>query len=364
MVSKIRSRKNLKKELLDRSQESYDKKDESGRFGSFFKSKSELGDKEFWKCNEGEHQIDIIPFIVGSQFPTKNYPNIKAGDIAYWLDLWAHYNVGPNEDAVVCPTRNYGKPCPICEHVNQLRKEEDPDDDIIKEKLPRRRSIYQIVCYDSDDEEKKGVQIWDVAHWFMEKHLSELAQKPKRGGFIPFADPDDGKQIFFKRKGTGQFNTEYIAHQFLDRDYTIEDSTLDDALALDEAIIVLTYDEIKSKYWGEEEVQAEGPDDEPAPSKRARKPAPVQEEDPKEHAGPDEENGSKEPEDETPQPRRRVRKKAEEPAKEEKKKEGECPAGGQFGVDLDKPLPECDNCDVWDDCAAKANEIEADQKKR
>lgn len=353
MVSKIRSRKDLQEGLLKRSQESYDKKDDTGRYGTFFRAKSELGDKEFWKCGEAEHQIDIIPWIAGSNYPSKNY-KIAEGDIAIVLDLWVHYNVGPNEDSVVCPARNYGNPCPICEHVNQLRKEEDSDDDVIKEKLPKRRSIYQIVCYDSNDEEAKGVQIWDVAHYFMERHLTELSQKPKRGGFIPYADPDEGKQVYFKRKGQGQFNTEYMAHQFLDRDYVIDDGILDSTISLDEAIVVLSYEELRNKYWGGEDTPATGPDEEeeqpttkPA---RAAKRAPVQKE-PEEEEAPQEE---KEPE-EQPKPRTRVRK---QPAQEEESDGGKCPAGGVFGKDIDKPLPECDNCEVWDDCAAEADRLE------
>jgi hypothetical protein len=365
MTSKIRSRKNLQEDLLKRSQESYDKKDETGRFGTYFKAKSELNDMEFWKCSEAEHQIDIIPWLAGNNYPSKSY-DIKEGDIAIVLDLWIHYNVGPNEDSVVCPARNYSNPCPICEHVNELRKEEDSDDDVIKEKLPKRRSVYQIVCYDSNEEESKGVQIWEVSHYFMERHLTELSQKPKRGGFIPYADPDEGKQIYFKRKGQGQFNTEYMAHQFLDRDYVIDDDILDMAIPLDEAIIVLNYEELKNKYWGGSEEEATDPDDEAKPeakpSRRAR--VPVKEEQKKPESSPTEDKDKETPPEDKPASRRRVRQqqqqKEQKPQEEEKKPEpeGECPAGGVFGVDLDNPLDECDDCKVWDDCAREANRLE------
>jgi hypothetical protein len=372
MASKIRSRKSLQQDLLKRSQESYDKKDDSGRYGTFFKAKSELGDKEFWKCGEGEHQIDIIPWIAGSNYPSKSY-DIKEGDIAIVLDIWIHYNVGPNEDSVVCPARNYGKPCPICEHINEIRKRDDLDEDEIKErtkeKTPKRRSIYQIVCYDSNDEENKGVQIWDVAHFFMERHLTELSQKPKRGGFIAYADPDEGKQVYFKRKGQGQFNTEYMAHQFLDREYIIDDAILDSTISLDEAVVVLSYNELKRKYWGSEDVPATGPTEEeeeqeqPKTTRPARKP-PVTDEDVK--AGAVTGDPDIEPEQqEAEQPRRRVRKPAqkEEDKKEDKQEQdNQCPAGGVFGVDIDKPLPECDDCKVWDDCAREAERLEKEGK--
>jgi len=364
MVSKIRSRKTLQQDLLKRSQESYDKKDESGRYGSFFKSKSELGNKEFWKCGEGEHQIDIIPWIAGDNYPTKSY-DIKSGDIAIVLDLWVHYNVGPNEDSVVCPARNYGLPCPICEHINEIRKRDDLTEDEIKEKTseknPKRRSIYQIVCYDSHEEESKGVQIWDVAHFFMERHLTELSQKPKRGGFIPYADPDEGKQVYFKRKGQGQFNTEYMAHQFLDREYKVSDEVLDSTISLDQGIIVLTYEELKRKYWGGEDIPATSPEEEeeqPKATRATRRPPVQEEEEPEtEERQPDEEEEQQEPEEQPT--RRRVRKPQQEEQPEEEEENGnKCPAGGVFGKDIDKPLPECDDCKVWDDCAAEADRLE------
>jgi hypothetical protein len=190
--------------------------------------------------------------------------------------------------------------------------------------------------------------------------LSELAQKPKRGGFIPFADPDDGKQVYFKRHGQGQFNTEYLSHQFLDRNYKIDDKTLDDAMSLDESIIILTYEEFNNKYWGtdgEKKVDEEK-EAEPKTSKRSARKPPVKEEENKDEK-------QKEETKDTPTPRRtRTRAKKEEPEEkpEEKPSDNKCPAGGVFGVDIDKPLPECDNCEVWDDCGKEADNLESKKK--
>ena len=355
----IRSRGSLKDDLLKRGQESHEKMDDSGRFGNFFKKDENL---RLWKCAEGEHQIDIIPFEIGTNYPTHNHPNIKPGNIAYWLDLWVHYGVGPNEDSVVCPARNYGEACPICEHVNELRKAEEPDDDLILNTIPKRRAIYNIVCMDSDAEEDKGVQIWDAAHWNMEKHIAKRAKKPREGGFVAFAHPDEGKQVFFERVGTGRTNTEYSNHQFLDRDYKISDKTLDQAHQLDMIINVLSYDELHDAFWGKkgEEVEPE------KPTRPARR------------RGTPEQKTEPEPETEQPPKRtaRRTRAKPEESSSTSSSEpttsqrstpsetDNKCPGGGVFGVDTDKLTDACPKCEVWDDCGEENDRLEREQKEK
>jgi hypothetical protein len=352
MTSQMRSRKDLKEQLLKRGEESYERKDDSGRFGSIFRK--DLKGVKFWKCGEGEHQIDILPWLIGNQYPSKNY-TVEPGDPVYLLDIWVHYNIGPDEDTVVCLSKNYGNPCPICEHVNALRKEEVVDDNLIDRIKAKRRSIYQIICYDSASEEEKGVQIWDVAYFFMEKHLAELSKKPKGGGYITFADPDDGKQIFYKRKGTGMTNTEYIAHQFMDREYKIHDDDLDACIALDDAIIVLPYEELYEKHWGGLEDKTAPPEVEERPARQARRSRPEPE---------------KKKEDE--RPARRARRDTPEPEKEkhedpkqhrEPDPDNKCPGGGQYAIDIDK-LEHCNVCKAWDDCASEANAREKAEKEQ
>jgi len=352
----IRSRKSLRDDLLKRSQESYDKKDDSGRFGNIFKTTDKR--LKFWKCGEGEHTIDIIPWLSGDNYPTKNYPDVVKGELVYVLDVWVHRGIGPDENTIVCPSRNYGKPCPICEDINEKRKDESFSDDSIKDISPKRRSIYQIVCYDSSAEEEKGVQIWDVAHFFMEKHIAELAKKPRSGGFVLFADPDEGKQIYFKRKGTGQTNTEFVAHQFLDRDYTIADETLDEGISLDDYIEVLSYEELEKMYWGRRmPSRTETGDESPEPTSdrvdTKRRRIPKSEPTKKEEDSPPWHEDTKEE-----APTRRPRKppvNKEEP-KEKSSSDTECPGGGTFGVDIEQ-LSHCGTCKVWDDCALKAEQL-------
>ena len=267
-----------------------------------------------WSCGEGKHIIDIIPYEVGKINPHRN-----EGEIWHYLELWVHRNVGPRKEHFVCPSANpkIRKPCPICEYQDKMRREGKLSSDEIKELYPKRRVIYLIWCHDSEKEEKKGIQVWEVAHWFMQDKLDELAESPRGGGLIHYFDPDKGKSISFKRKGTGQGNTAFTAHSFLDREEVIPDKILEQTFPLEDVVKIPSYDEIAEAFFGKEGEETseteEGEIEEPSIDEK------------------------KENEEDIPD---------EIVGKEEK---GECPYGHKFGEDADE-YEDCLECDKWDDC--------------
>lgn len=235
------------KKLQNRVKKGYDKKDGGGK--SWLKS-----DKvKMWKPNNGEHIIDIIPYEAG-----KLDRDVGEGDPTYTLEVHVHRGVGAGEEWFVCPQEMANKPCPICEHRKKLR-DQGADKEQWKQLFPKKRNLYNIVCYDSREERKKGVQVWDVPYFYFEKSLLAIAKKPQRAGskgidpFVPFSDPDDGKSIAFtieKAKSQDDYPS-YVGHAFEDRDYAIEDEILDQAVCLDELVIIEDYDTIDKAYWGE-----------------------------------------------------------------------------------------------------------------
>jgi hypothetical protein len=242
----------MKGQMAKRTEESFGRKDSSGKYKNIFK---EGTDVKLWKCTEDFHSLDIIPFLAG-----KNHPQEKPGTATYLVDLWVHQRVGPNEDSYVCPARNYSERCPICEYANTLRSQGASDEEI-RAISPKRRVVYNVVCYDTAKEEQKGVQIWEASHFLTEKNFLAISRSPRGGGFIPFADPDDGKTVSFTREGSG-INTKYLGFQFSDRDYVISDETLDEARVLDDLIHVPSYEELKEVFFQGDEEAAEGLDDE------------------------------------------------------------------------------------------------------
>jgi len=379
MVKRRTKRISMKEALRKRVEEGY-KRRESFRRGIFREDLPE--GVKFWKCGEGEHLIDIIPYIAGP-----NDPFTPQGEPTHVLELRVHQSVGAGEQDFVCLAENWNKPCPICEHRKQLR-EEGADDDVWKALIPKRRVVYNIVCYDSPEEEDKGIQVWEVAWWFAERFFLELAKGPSVGrhrrgtselGFIPFADPDEGMSIAFTRQGSGVRNTQFLGHRFVQRDYSIPDELLDAAWVLDELIYIPTYDEVYEAYWGEgsvseekepeEEEVEEVEEEEPTPTPRrkvfvggrvrsalAETEAEVEED----------EEEEEEPEERPTRGRRGVRRESEPEEEEPEEREvgeNKCPGGGEFGVDVDQ-LDYCEECDRWEECVEEFERRERERQKK
>lgn len=222
----------------------------------FLKNKVPAG-VNFFICKEGEHIVDILPWEAGPNMPlddTGTGPITDEGELDYVLDVFVHQNVGSMKQPYVCPWENFRKPCPICEYIkaNRLPKEEWSN------KRAKRRSIYLIWNRTTVEEEKKGVQIFDAAHFFMEEKLDEIARLPRGGGYITFSDPDKGKSVCWTRKGSGRENTSYLGHKFIERETKIPDKILDATFSLDSVIHMHPeYEEIEKAFYGTGEKKEE-----------------------------------------------------------------------------------------------------------
>lgn len=350
-------REKMKEDIRKRTKESYENRESSGMYGSVFKSGLKSEGVNFWNASEGFHTVDILLYPVG-----ENHPDVVSGKCEpgetfdYKFDFYQHSNVGPNQDRVICLARTYGLPCPICEHLNRIRQQPDYDDDDISPLIPSHRTLYNVIVYDSEKEEDKGVQLWEVAYKYMEKHLMALYKDPRTGNEVFFASPDkdEGKTVCFTREGQ-KLRTDYSGHKFEDRDYDIPDELLDSAYVLDEMVEVPTYEEIYKLYWGEEPAARKEEDSDRKESKRSSSKLSGRNRDSRSEKG--EDSDSKPGRSSGRSRSRRQESKKDEPA------EDECLGGGIFGEDIDQ-LDYCNDCEVYDDCAARADEIEEEKKAR
>lgn len=319
---------------------------------SFFRSDVDI---PFWKCDEGPHVIDIVPYLAGP-----NDPDTEEGEGTYVLEVYVHRDVGNIEgQMVICPSETFGDRCPICEHRKKLTREGDADEDLLNELRPSRypRSIYNIVCYDSRREEEKGVQVWHTSNYLFEQHLQKLAEGPRRRGssepdsYVYFAHPTEGKSISFTTEGK-KMNLKHMGLQFVERDYDIDDELLEQAFTLDDLIEVPTYEEIYKMYWGEEggaDEEEDEYDDEEEDEEEEERPARRR----KSKSKSKPKRRRPEPEDEE--------EDEDEEEEEDDTEEGECPAGGVFGEDCNQ-FDECEDCAAWDACYAEMNDGEEDDE--
>ncbi len=338
---------------------------------------SDMDDVNYWWAKEGPHFFDIIMYKAGS-----NDPDCDKGERTYVFEPFIHRKVGPEKMDVICLKKTYDKPCPICERVSELLDEGIDWNDIDYKVQKNPRSIYNVVVRDNAKTEKEGVQVAHFSHFTMEQHLLDLAEEVEidESGGDPivvnrtfYFDPEEGKKIYFKRKGKGEKDTEYLGHQFKERGYKIGKDLEDAAHCLDELVHIPTYDEAKAILLGEDVEEGEEPENDDTGTEEE-----VVEETEEEVV---EETDLRDELDEMDKKELRkyikdnkldvkikqgmemddivdaIMEEVEGEEKEEKEEGGgeeDCPGGGTFGDDLDE-LSFCEECPkkTWDACVAK-----------
>ena len=307
------------------------------------------GEVNFFKPAEGKNRINIIPYVI----KTKNHPLVKRGDFEigdtdYVMDCWVHRSIGVSEANVICLKETYGKPCPICEQSALLAKE--GKDKEAKDLKPKRRVFYNV--QDLKDPDK--LKVFEASHNLFEKELIDEARDDEEGGFVDFADVENGKEIKFRASETSFGKIKYMEFKsfgFEDRDEAIPDELVESAISFDEIMNVPTYEEVEKIIYGQEDddsdedetpkksskkvVDDEDEDDEPAPAKKSKHRDEDDEDDyePSKKAKKSDDEDDDSDEDETPK----------------KACSGNCKFGHKFGVDVDG-FDDCDNCDCWDSC--------------
>lgn len=374
-MAKSSFRDKFRSGLKEKVKESHDRRDSGSNFKDFFDADKMSGVKKWW-AGKGTHIVDMIPYLAGP-----NDPHNKEGEPTYVLDIEVHKNVGPLDEQVVCLEQyGDGRVCPICEEARRRNKKPGVNfKKEIKPLKPTRRSVYNVIVRDGGEQEKKGVQVFDIAHFFMEKHLSKIAKSARGDGYTVFSSPDNGKVVVFERTGTGAENTSYSGWKFDDRvdadgnTYEITDDELKAAYCLDDLIKIMTTEEVAEIFYGKgskpkpstnedesgDEGDGEGEQQEQRPvrgaggNRRQQPPPPDKDEDEGagdaegEAEGEGEGEGDPEP---PPPPRRELRKpKGDAGAGSSKKGASVCPHGGTIGVSIDE-LDECEECSLYDEC--------------
>ncbi len=138
------------------------------------------GEKEqshWFKPDEGDQDIRIVPAPDGD--PLK--------------EMYFHYNVGEHRGGIVCPKRNYGEDCPICEFASSLWREGTDQNDEESKKLAkslfvRARYFSPVVVRGREDE---GVKIYGYGKRAYENLLGYILD-PDYGDIT---DPLEGTDI-------------------------------------------------------------------------------------------------------------------------------------------------------------------------
>jgi len=132
----------------------------------------------FWRPKDGTQVIRIVPTADGDPFK----------------DYYFHYNLGPNQKGgLLCPNKNHGDNCPICNFKDQLWKEYNNTQDqdtmkLAKDLSPRQRFFSPVLVR---GEEESGIRLWGYGKEAYTSLLN-LVLNPEYGDIT---DVDDGTDL-------------------------------------------------------------------------------------------------------------------------------------------------------------------------
>jgi len=344
LKDKLRKKRN---EVQKRHHTAIKNQKQASARGSIFDLSKMPKETRFWKPDvEVTHIIDIIPWLAEKDINK----SIRKGDYLYTFDYWVHKNIGVNKVSYICPSKTHGDRCPICEYISKRLSEGRLSDKEYKSlPHPKRRTAYNVWVHTNDEEENKGIQIWDVSHFLFEEEIVTLSENPRGGGQdIPFSSVfEDGKSIAFIIKKSGTFvgyngkqhdAFDYKGHRFIDRDEELPDEIVDSVIPLEKYVdLHPDYNEMKDTFYS----VIGGADVSDVPEKEEDDIPPFEEEN--EDVEVDREDTESEAQDE------------DVPFSND-----ECPYGYNFGEDTDR-YDECGECSVVDDCG---DVFDAELKKR
>ena len=119
------------------------------------------GSSNFWRPSDGNQTIRIV--------------NTKDGDP--FKDYFFHYNVG-NNGGFLCPKKNFGEECPVCDFSRKLYKDGDEESVKMAKELTARQRFFSPVIVRG--EENLGVKVWGYGKMAYETLLS-LVLNPDYG---------------------------------------------------------------------------------------------------------------------------------------------------------------------------------------
>ena len=128
-------------------------------------------DNVWWRPQEGDQDIRIVPTEDGDPFKVYHF----------------HYNLGEGaRGGVLCPKRQFGENCPICDFASKLWQEGTDDSKKMAKSLFVRQRFFSPVIV--RDNEEAGVRIWGYGKTIYETLLG-LVLNPDYGDIT---DVDNG----------------------------------------------------------------------------------------------------------------------------------------------------------------------------
>lgn len=134
----------------------------------------------FWRPNDGENNIRIVPTSDGDPFKER----------------WFHYNV--TKGGFLCPKRNFGDTCPVCDFGNKLWNESTEESKRLAKDMFAKQRFFSPVLVRG--EESEGVKAWGYGKMAYQKLLN-IVLDPDYGDITDPHEGNDLKLLYGKAPG-------------------------------------------------------------------------------------------------------------------------------------------------------------------
>ena len=143
--------------------------------------------KDFWRPEEGENNVRIIPTSDGDPFKEKFF----------------HYNVGTS--GFLCPKRNFGDSCPVCDFANKLWSDSSEDSRRMAKSLFAKQRFFSPILVRGNEAE--GVKVWGYGKMAYQKLLN-IVLDPDYGDITDADEGNDLKVLYEKNSGASYPTTD------------------------------------------------------------------------------------------------------------------------------------------------------------
>lgn len=262
-------------------------------------------------------KMDIMPYeVTDKKHPDS--PIAEVGELWYKRPFKIHRDIGVEQDKVVCPT-SFGKKCPICEHRAKLVREGGNQKEIDALKTSNR-NLYAVIIKGKKGDDK--VHLFDFSDHNFQKVFEDQLSDLYPDQFEVFPDHEEGYTlavIFAEDSFMGYKFPKPTRFDFIERKEQYDDSILEKIPKLDECLALLSYDELRAKFY---EIEEDEDDEEEETPKNPKPKTPVKEEEDDDYEeeedeeddeeyddeDEDEDEEEEEEEEEEPEPPKRKRK--------------------------------------------------------
>lgn len=186
-------------------------------------------------------------------------------DAYFGQEIFVHRNIGPNNDAFLCPQRMRDLTCPICETWQELRNEGVDYEELRELSCLPPRWLFWIVDMTSEETMALGPQLFETCQTVNDEILG-LCIDPRSGEEFDLSDPEERVDVAFWRQGES-LNTRYSRFKLEERQ--VWDNSWLEFPTFDDVLVFAEYETINESFGGKSVPQ--GSDEE---STTARRPSP------------------------------------------------------------------------------------------